>query len=101
MGGWITMPTFWSCGLRPRPSAGGKPSRSKGLAANSITLTKNATTADVTPATYGIRSLKRRGVRSCATLAKRDSTTAQNRSDPFWPAQNAEKMYAEGRLLEV
>src|SRR3954463_13083071 len=101
MGGWMTMPAFWSCGLRPRPSAGVKPSRSKGLAAKSITLTKNATTAEVTPATYGIISLKRRGVRSCAALAKMDNTTAQKSSEPFCPAQNAEKMYADGRLLEV
>ena len=45
------MPTFWSCGLRPRPSAGVKARRSNGLEPNSMTLTKNATTAEVTPAT--------------------------------------------------
>jgi hypothetical protein len=37
--------------LSPRPSGGVNGSRSNGFAANSITLTKNTTTADVTPAT--------------------------------------------------
>ena len=85
------MPTFCSCGLSPRPSAGVKASRSNGFDPNSMTLTKNATTAEVTPATYGIRSAYRRGVSSCARLAKIESTTAQNSSDPFCPAQKAEK----------
>ncbi len=46
------MPGFWSCGFSPRPSAGVKGSRSKGLAPeNSMTATKKTVTADVMPAT--------------------------------------------------
>ena len=69
--------------MRPLPSAGVKPRRSKGLAAKSITLTKNVMTADVTPATYGIRWAKRRAVRNCAALANRERTMAQKSNDPF------------------
>ena len=47
----MTMPTFCSWGLSPLPSAGVNPMRSKGLAAKSMTETKNATTEQVTPAT--------------------------------------------------
>src|SRR5688572_17482435 len=48
-----------------------------------------------------MRWAKRRPVRSCAAAAKRESTTAQNNSEPFCPAQSAEKMYADGRLRDV
>ncbi len=51
MGGWITMPGFCSCGLSPLPSAGVNGSRSKGLDANSVTITKNRVVADVMAAT--------------------------------------------------
>jgi hypothetical protein len=57
-----------------------------------MTLTKNVTTVEVTPATYGISASYRLGVRSCARLANSYSTTAQNSSEPFCPAQNAEMM---------
>ena len=88
----MTIPTFCSCGFSPRPSAGVKASRSNGSAAKIITLTKKVMTAAVTPATYGIRWAKRRGVSSWAALAKSESTTAQKSSEPFCPAQKAEKM---------
>ena len=59
---------------------------------NSMTATKKTTTEEVTPATYGISARVARGVSACASAPKSESTTAQNRSDPFCPAQNAEKM---------
>ena len=85
------MPGFCNCGLRPRPSGGVKPRRSNGLAPpNSITDTKNAMTRLVTPATYGSSSLCRAEVSAWASAPKIDRMTAQNSSEPFWPAQNAE-----------
>src|SRR5687768_9502442 len=97
----MTMPTFCSCGLRPRPSSGVKAMRSNGFSANSMTLTKNATTACVTAATYGSSAACRREVSSCARAAKHASTTAQNSSEPFCPAQNAATVYGVGRLRDV
>ncbi len=49
----MTIPTFCSWGLSPRPSAGTKASRSKGLAAKSMTLTKKHTTAAGYPGDVG------------------------------------------------
>ena len=87
------MPTFWSCGLRPRPSAGVNGSRSNGFEPNSMTLTKNATTADVTPG-HVRHQVARSGAASAAApgCANSDSTTAQKSSEPFWPAQKADTM---------
>ncbi len=48
------MPMFCSWGLSPRPSGGVKGSRSNGLAAKTITVTKKVTTLRVVAATYGI-----------------------------------------------
>ena len=87
------MPGFCSCGFIPRPSAGVKASRSNGLAPEkSMTAMKNTVTderdaGDVRHA--AARSAA--GVIACASVANSDSTTAQNSSEPFWPAQNAEK----------
>ena len=62
---------------------------------------KKAATVLVTAATYGINASCRRLVIACARAPKIDSTRAQNRSEPFWPAQKAVKRYASGRFLEV
>src|SRR5688572_24674547 len=101
MGGWIIIPGFWSWGLRPRPSAGVNAIRSNGSAPKIMVQTKKAVTAEVTPPTYGSSDRYRREVSSWASAPNSDSTTAQKSSDPFCPAQNAEKMYPEGRFLEV
>jgi hypothetical protein len=63
--------------------------------------TKKAVTAEVTPPTYGSSDRYRRDVSNWASAPKSDNTTAQKSSDPFCPAQNAEKMYPDGRFLEV
>ena len=51
--------TFCTDGFKPLPSPG-EAETLKGAGGESITLTKNVMTADVTPATYGIRLAKRR-----------------------------------------
>ncbi len=67
------------------PSAGVNGSRSNGLAANNVTITKNTVTALVTPATCGSRWSYLRDVSHCASAPKIESTTAQNKRLPAWP----------------
>ena len=87
------MPGFCSCGLSPRPSAGvnGQPLERIGPGEehhrDEEDDDRGGDAGDIRHA--GPRS--RRGVSACASAAKSESTTAQNSSEPFCPAQNAEK----------
>jgi hypothetical protein len=68
---------------------GVKASRSNGLAAKTVTETKNTVTTEVTAATSGIRCAYRRGVTSCAAAANSDRTKAQNSRLPACPPYRA------------
>ena len=50
----MAIPGFWSCGFRPRPSAGIQSSRSYGLAPNAVVARKKTSVAASVPVTYGI-----------------------------------------------
>src|SRR2546426_9434463 len=98
MGGWNTMPGFCSWGLSPLPSSGVKAKRANGVAANSITVTKNAATAHTTPATYRNRGAWRRHVHVRASEPNSASTRAQKNRLPFLPALRADRAQHIGGL---
>jgi hypothetical protein len=87
---------FWRLGLSPAPSAGGVCSV-KGLATPTSSHAKKTATPASTGTVHAIASrVARRFVRT-ASAPYPVSTSSQSSSDPSWPPQKAEIVYAVGR----
>ena len=86
---------FCRLGVMPAPS-GGAACIVKGLATATKRNAKKVETAAKTGTTQTIRSRAQPRFRRTAAAPKPVSTSSQSRSEPSWPPQNAEIVYAVG-----
>ncbi len=86
---------FWRLGFIPAPSRGAA-CVAKGLATATTRNAKNDAIAPKTGTTQTIRSRAQLRFRLTAAAPNPVSTSSQRRSEPSWPPQKAEIVYAVG-----
>src|SRR6185437_14528353 len=86
---------FWRLTFIPAP-LGGAGCVANGLDTTTGTKAKKAPIAARIGTVHGSTSATRRRLSSTAAALKPVSTSSQSSSDPAWPLQNADSVYANG-----